>query len=87
MDHVLVEVDVSHLPRKGEYELFTHNRKTYCFDDVEFDSNPAIVNAPDEMWTWLRSHPDLCRPMDHTNTAYYLDPKLYLIWKLKYAYR
>jgi hypothetical protein len=76
---------VSHLPRKGQYELFTHNRKTYCFDDEGFDSEPAIVNAPEEMWTWLRSQRG-CKPMDESNTAYYLTPQCYLLWKLKYAY-
>jgi hypothetical protein len=72
---------MSHLPRKGQYELFTHNRKTYCFDDITFDGMPAIVNAPDEMWAWLRSQSD-CKPMDDSNVAYYLTPRLYLIWKL-----
>lgn len=77
---------MSHLPRKGQYELFTHNGKTYCFDDLTFDGNPAIINAPEEMWAWLRSQSE-CRSMDKTNTAYYLTPKCYLMWKLKYAFR
>jgi hypothetical protein len=75
---------MSHLPRKGQYELFTHNRKTYCFDDMTLGSEPAIINAPDEMWVWLRSQSE-CRPLDETNVAYYLSPKLYLMWKLKWA--
>ncbi len=75
---------MSHLPRKGQYELFTNNRKTYCFDDTTFDSKPAIINAPDEMWAWLRSQRE-CIPLDETNVAYYLSPKLYLIWKLKWT--
>ena len=47
--------------------------------------NPALASTP-EMFEWLRSQdPALCRPMDDTNVAFYLDPKLYLLWKLKWA--
>ena len=67
--------------RNGQYELFTHNRKTYCFDE---SSNPIIVNAPEEMWSWLRSTEGV-RPLDETNVAYYLTPEIYLIWKLRWA--
>ena len=72
-----------HLPRNGQYELFTFQGKTYCFDDPFFDG-PAIVYPPEEMWSWLRSQTE-CRPMDHSNVAYYLSPKLYLMWKLKWT--
>jgi hypothetical protein len=75
---------MNHMPRKVQYELFTHNRKTYCFDDHTLDGNPAIVSAPEEMWNWLRSYPHLCRAMDDTNVAYYLTPEFYLLWKLKW---
>lgn len=71
-------------PRNGQYELFTHGRKTYCFDDEDFGPNPALVSAPDAMWSWLRSQPRV-RALDHTNTAYYLTPQTYLIWKLKWT--
>lgn len=71
-------------PRNGQYELFTHNRKTYCFDDADFQTEPAVVNAPEEMWLWLRNQIG-CRPLDDTNVAYYLNPKTYLIWKLKWT--
>ncbi len=72
------------LPRNGQYELFTHNNKTYCFDDGSFDSaNPVLINAPQAMWHWLRSMPGVTA-MDHTNVAYYLTPQAYLLWKLKW---
>jgi hypothetical protein len=74
---------MSHLPRNGQYELFTFQGKTYCFDDPSFDG-PAIIYPPEEMWSWLRSQTE-CRPMDHSNVAYYLSPKLYLMWKLKWT--
>lgn len=73
---------MSHLPRNGQYELFTHQGKTHCFDDLDL---PAIAATP-EMFAWLRSQPKSeCRPMDETNVAFYLTPKMYLIWKLKWA--
>jgi len=75
---------MNHLPRNKQYELFTHNRKTYSFDDLTFGPDPAIINAPSEMFDWLRTQPD-CRPLDESNTAYYLTPELYLIWKLKWT--
>ena len=74
---------MSHLPRNGQYELFTFQGKTYCFDDPSFDG-PAIIYPPEEMWSWLRSQTE-CRPMDHSNVAYYLSPKLYLMWKLRWT--
>ena len=81
---VCIEVVMKHLPRNGQYELFTHNRKTYCFDDLDFTPEPAIINAPEEMWKWLRSQ-EGCKPLDDSNTAYYLDPKTYLMWKLMWT--
>lgn len=75
---------MSHLPRNGQYELFTHNRKTYCFDDLTFGPDPAIINAPDEMWQWLRTTQGV-RPVDDSNVAYYLDRRVYLMWKLKWT--
>lgn len=75
---------MSHRLKNNEYELFTHNRKTYSFYDSTFKSGLAIVNAPDEMWQWLRSTEGV-RPMDDSNTAYFLTPATYLIWKLKYS--
>lgn len=75
---------MSHFPRNGRYELFTHNKKTYSFDDNDFGPDPAIINAPQEMWTWLRSQSG-CKPMDDTNVAFYLEPKTYIIWKLRWT--
>jgi hypothetical protein len=74
---------MSHLPRNGRYELFTHGLKTHCFDDLSLD-NP--VKARPEMFEWLRAQDsELCKPMDDTNVAFYLDPKIYVLWKLKWA--
>lgn len=71
-----------HLPRKGRYELFTHGLKTHCFDDLELEAVPARP----EMFAWLREQdPNECRPMDDTDVAYYLTPKMYMMWKLKWA--
>ena len=73
----------NHLPRKGQYELFTYQGKTHCFDDPSFEG----IEAPKEMFKWLRSQPiEVCRPMDHTDVAFYLTPQMYLMWKLKWAY-
>lgn len=72
----------SQLPRNGQYELFTHKGQTHCFDDLDLEAVPASK----EMFEWLRSQPlELCRPMDDTDVAYYLQPELYIIWKLKWA--
>lgn len=71
-------------PRNGRYELFTYSRRTYCFDDPDYGPDPAIVNAPNEMWNWLRSQSG-CVPMDDSNIAYYLDPQTYMLWKLRYT--
>lgn len=69
------------LPRNNQYELFTTKNRTYCFDDLDI----AHITPSDEMFQWLRAQPkELCRPMDETNVAYYLQPKLYLMWKLRY---
>lgn len=75
---------MSHYPRNNQYELFTYLNRTYCFDDPSFSEDAAIVNAPDEMWSWLRNQVG-CRPLNDTNVAYYLEPKTYLVWKLKWT--
>ena len=73
---------MSHLPRNDQYELFSCHGNTFCFDDMSF----THIQTPPGMFEWLRSQPrDLCQPMDDTNIAFYLQPKLYLLWKLKYA--
>lgn len=72
-------------PRNGQYEIYTTNGRTYCFDDVSFTHVPT----PADMFEWIRSHdPSLWRPsaVDHaSNIALYLKPELYLLWKLKYT--
>jgi hypothetical protein len=76
---------MSHLPRNGRYELFTHGYKTYCFDDPSFEG----FRTPEGMFEWIRvQDPDLWRPMrddPNSNTALYLTPELYVIWKLRWA--
>lgn len=73
------------LPRNGRYELFTSNGRTYCFDD------PDITNIPtkQEMFDWIRSQdPALWSPMKQNpddNIALYLEPELYMLWKLKWV--
>jgi len=72
-----------HLPRNGQYELFTHNGKTYSFDDPDLGT-PALVNPPPAMFEWLRSQSG-CRTFDRcSHTAFYLTPQTYLLWKLKW---
>lgn len=76
---------MSNYPRRADsYELFTYGRKTYSFDDPGCGPDPAIVDAPDEMWEWLRSQPG-CRPLYETdNTAFYLNTQTYILWKLRW---
>ena len=72
------------LPRNGQYEIFTSNGRTYCFDDVDFGHIPT----PEGMFDWLRSQdPNYWSPMKsepNSNVALYLTPELYFVWKLKY---
>lgn len=76
---------MSHMPRNGRYELFIYAKLTHCFDDPDPDFH---VKTSPEMLTWLREQPlELCRPMDHTDVAFYLTPEMYLIWKLKWAHQ
>ena len=76
---------LGNLPRNGQYEIFTTNNRTYCFDDVDFFHIPT----PPGMFEWIRSQdPEYWSPMKVTpdsNTALYLKPELYLAWKLKYT--
>ncbi len=77
-------MDMSHLPRNGQYEIFTRNGRTYCFDDPTFSHIPT----PPGMFEWIRSQdPAYWHPMaiiPDSNAALYLQPELYLAWKLKY---
>ena len=76
------------LPRNGQYEIFTHGGKTYCFDDCGADM-PLIVGAPKEMFDWIREQDkELWRPMrddPDSNVALYLSLELYIMWKLKWT--
>lgn len=78
------EVVMKHIfydyPRNGEYELFTFNGVTHCFDDPGSDSVPARP----EMFAWLRNQSG-AQPMDDTDVAYYLEPRTYLLWRLRWG--
>ena len=74
-----------HLPRNGRYELFSTGGRTYCFDD------PSWVNwipSRPEMFEWIRNQDStLWQPMvemPDSNVALYLDPKLYMLFKLRW---
>jgi hypothetical protein len=69
-----------HLPRRGQYELFTFNGVTQCYDDPGSDSVPARP----EMFEWLRNQSGV-QPMDDTDMVYYLEPRTYLLWRLRWA--
>jgi hypothetical protein len=73
-------------PRNGEYELFSFQGRTYCFDDPLQDP----ILTPAGMFEWLRSQPrEGCRPMVsggiEADTAWYLTPEYYLLWKLRWG--
>jgi len=77
---------MTHLPRHGRYEIFSTGGRTYCFDD------PGWINwipSDPEMFVWIRSQdPVLWSPMTKdpaSNVALYLDPRLYMIWKLRWV--
>ena len=68
-------------PRNGHYELFTHSGKTHCFDD------DIVIPTPDGMFEWIRSQDtSLWHDMgeDWNNVAFYLQPELYTLWKLRW---
>jgi hypothetical protein len=73
-------------PRKGRYELFTTDGRTYCFDDLNWEN---YIKSSEEMFEWIRSQDSaLWEPMKNdpdSNVALYLKPELYLMWKLKWA--
>ena len=78
---------MSHLPRKGQYELFIYRGLVHCFDDPAQEAWKETI----EMTAWLdKQSKDLCRafrtdPKQNKANAYYLDPKLYFLWKLKWS--
>lgn len=71
---------MSHLPRNGQYELFNFRGQIHCFDDLEL----GTVAVSQEMLDWLHSLPTTeCRPFSG-DAAFYLTPRAYLMWKLKW---
>jgi hypothetical protein len=74
-----MKIKNNHLPRNGQYEIFTTQGRTYCFDDPSLEP----MQASSKMFEWLRNMPrELCRPLDHTNVAFYLTPEMYTLWKI-----
>ena len=77
---------MTHLPRNGRYEIFSTGGRTYCFDDPGWEN---WVPADPAMFEWIRSQDTLLwSPMKQdpdSNVALYLDPKLYMIWKLRWV--
>jgi hypothetical protein len=73
------------LPRQGRYEIFSSRGRTYCFDDLD---QPGIP-TPTGMHEWIRGQdPRLWSPMSmdpSSDVALYLQPELYLLWKLKWG--
>lgn len=74
---------MNHLPRRGEYAIFTVQGRTRCFDDVTV-VNPVMVNAPAEMFAWLRRQPGCRCHSETSDIAFYLTPQTYLLWKLRW---
>ena len=76
---------MSIFPRGGLYEIFIHNRKVYCFDDRDLSVN--FIPEQESIHKWIQQQdPELWYSMDppHDRTAYYLSPKLYFLFKLKW---
>lgn len=70
-------------PRNGQYELFIYKNKVHCFDDPDW----TATDESEDLHTWVRNQPSGWYNMEkpHDRTAYYLDPKLYLMFKLKFS--
>jgi len=73
----------SHLPRNGRYELFTYLGKTHCFDDPDFRAIPT----PKDLFDWIKQQNKASWSGldDGSDVAYYLDPELYMIFKIKWS--
>lgn len=70
------------LPRNGQYELFIYLGRIQCFDDLDF----SPIRETAEIHNWIRSQPnDLWRAMDSQYNVYYLQPKLYNWFKLRWS--
>lgn len=69
-------------PRNGKYELFIYGGNVKCFDDPHF----VQFRESDEMHKWINQQPkELWYSMDPPlNTVYYLQPELYLWFKLSW---
>lgn len=71
------------MPRGGEYELFTYAGRTSCYDDGNI-----TIDTPAGMFEWIRAQDTAewrgLKLSPDTNIAFYLTPKLYLLWKLRW---
>ena len=78
----MVGVEMGMNPRGGQYEIFTHGGKTHCFDD------DIIIPTPEGMFEWIRAQDtSLWHGMEEpfNDVAFYLQPELYILWKLRWA--
>jgi hypothetical protein len=74
----------SHLPRKGQYEIFIHGGVVHCFDDPSLESQEVDPGTLNKMIRWLeKQDPTICRKYE--SYCWYLHPNMYLIWKLKWG--
>lgn len=78
--------NLDHLPRQGQYELFISADHIYCFDDLDHVKWPN--NEQTQSWL-AKQNSVLCRAYrtqeNNKPSAYYLDPKLYFMWKLAWS--
>lgn len=70
-------------PRNGQYEIFIHLGRVLCLDDPDWN----IKDESEDIHTWIRSQAAGWYNMEtpHDRVAYYLDPKLYMLFKLKFS--
>ncbi|NBO22724.1 hypothetical protein EBU94_05210 [bacterium] len=75
---------MSHLPRRNQYELFMYRGKVFCFDDPSWKE----IDETDELHMWFtKQNNSLFYPYKGEISkskpiCYYLQPSLYLIFKL-----
>jgi len=71
------------MPRNGEYELFTYKGTIVCMDDPDIPR----IEFSEEIAEWIREQDHLMwRSLSPPNQdIFYLKPKLYMMWKLKWV--
>lgn len=69
-------------PRNNQYELFIYVGLIQCFDDSDF----TPIKETSEIHNWIQNQPkDLWRTMKPKYNVYYLQPKLYTWFKLRWC--